>query len=62
VVSKDFNIIMRSFTIRENKMWWLIPFLESMKKKGPYFPSLSLSQIDSRMFAKNGGKTPNSLA
>jgi hypothetical protein len=36
------DMIMRSFTRREKKMFWLILFPGNMKKKCPSFPSHSL--------------------
>jgi len=37
-------------------MLLLTLFLENMIMKGPFSPYLSLSQIDSKMFSKNGYK------
>jgi hypothetical protein len=53
---------MISFTRRETKMWLLTLFPGSMKKKGSSYPSPSLDPIGSKLFAKNGYKTPNFLA
>jgi hypothetical protein len=49
-------MIMRSFTRKEKKMWFLPLFHENMKMKGPFSPALSLYQIGSKFFAKNGYK------
>jgi hypothetical protein len=51
-------MIMRSFIKRAKKMWWMMLFPGNMKKKGPYFPSHSLSSTGFRLFDRNGCKTP----
>jgi hypothetical protein len=52
----DYEIIYKKG--KENVVW-LMPFPGNMKKTGPFFPSLSLSQIGFRSFVRNGCKTPN---
>jgi len=55
------DMLMRSFTRREKKMWLLMLFPRIMKK-GPSFPCPSLYQIRSKPFAMNGCKTPKFLS
>jgi hypothetical protein len=52
-------MIMRSFTKRVKKMWWLMLFPGNMKKKVPSFPSHSLSLTGFRIYARNGCTTQN---
>jgi hypothetical protein len=42
-ITSCMDMIMRSSTKKENKMWCLMPFQGTMKKAGPFFPSHSLS-------------------